>query len=276
MSTKSWMAALLSVMVMCLAVSCANRKPVPPVRETGRGAAEGITLEEAKLGGREVAGSADKVAEGKWYEKAGRPRILVLFNRRFAGDAELWRTDARFVLDARGGYTRRSTDKDKGEETATGGGQVVSRVQHRTDQSADLLPEAAAARAKSAFLKPLIAAKCTIVDPSVLDRIAQAETSRAEGHEHTRDPMNASTDAYLKAADWLIETVAVPSDRSRTPFFLNAKAVDLKTRSVLAYASTQDMVSLGQLPGTEDSRPKAVPVEDQAEWLVSALISQLD
>ena len=256
-----------------LLASCAREKLVRPASAIGPGGAEGLTAEQAGMEHRTVSGQDPNSGIDKWYAKAGRPRILTLFNRRFSGDEQKWRSNSRVVWTSHRGETERPAGQDPA--TVTEREKEILKGETRIQGPGAFIDPETAARLHASFQKPLIAAGCRLVDPAAVERIAQAAASKVEGPEGVRPAIDISTDAFLKEADWIIEVIPIPSRVPANPLFLSAKVVELKSRRILALASTREMIRKPRLPGAVKAGVKRVPVEDQSSWLVEELSRQL-
>ena len=266
------MPALL--MAAGILVSCVRERAIGPAATRSPRGAEGIREEPVKAAQESVAvGTEHGGFDASWYERAKRPRILVVVNRRFAGDASLWRADTRLVLSTRGGKTVRIGETPKADLKTLRAQQEI-QTERRTDSSVGLFPESMSDRLRAALMRQFLAAGCAMVDPDVAERIAQAAASHAEGAEAGRQAIDVSTEAFLKDADWIIEAVTLPSRYSDMPYFISAKVVDLQSRRVLAVQSTLDMPRRLPLAGTNQPL-QVTEIEEQADWLAGALSRQL-
>ncbi len=85
-----------------------------------------------------------------------------------------------------------------------------------------------------------------LVDAAVVSRLAQANADKVRHAETPVEALNIAADAFATEADWVLEVAGIPG---RTPL-LAAKMVDLKSRSLLAVASSDELEpGGGSLPG---------------------------
>ncbi len=267
---------LMAVAAAC-ATSCSREHPSPmavqavPLPAAGP---TGITLEQARLGSRAPeARSSAGVADAQWYKAAGEPRILILVNRRFATDSELWRADQRVVMETSKGsslriindYEQHDTERERTER----------RTEKRADSAGDFLPAEMAAGLREGLITPFLMAGCRVIDPDAVERIAQATASREQGASSGRSQADVSADAVRKESDWIMEAAVFPASTEGMPYIIAAKVVDLKTGRVMAYATTRELGLASRLPGTERSAGAKMPPEEQGRWLAREISLKL-
>lgn len=241
--------------------------PVAPVQT-------GLTMEQTRLEGRLVDDRlADDAFDARWYEAAGRPRMLVLVNRRFAADSESWRADARVVMETTKGSTLKITNDYEQHDTERE--RKECRAEGRADTAGDSLPAGSAAGLREGLIAPFLRAGCLLIDPDAVERIGMAVASREQGAIGERRPADVSAEAVRKEADWIIEAAAFPDAERGAQPIVAAKVVDLRNGTILAYATTREIQAASRLAGADNAASRGMPVEGQGRWLARELSRQL-
>lgn len=258
--------------VLCSAgslLSCVHVRPVDSATDVDAHRVEGVSLEDASLPHQVPNTDSDALGVSPdWYEALDRPRILVLINRRFAGDSQKWRADGRVVVELEGVQGHAG-----GGAWTTRRGRVVVKEDQRQRVGATLLTPLDESEIRSGLVGPLVKAGAIIVDADAVDRISESLASRTDSKDSLRSADDLAAQAYLKEADWILEVIAVPADSRVERFILLGKIMDLSSRSLLAVASAVDAGGGGLLPGAEPL-PRGLSAREQAAWLLRDLIGQ--
>jgi len=212
-------------------------QPVPPVPPPQR--SDNVTVPVAKDNPFKSREDLTR-AFASSYQRSGRPRLALYWNRQLTDTLDEWYGTTRIVVsnqhDAQmSGNVNSPALSGSADLNVSGSSQTTIEAQRRVrdPNSSRLQPsEAWEWQFQDGFLAPFLAAGAIVVDRATIVRIAGAE---AKGS--TAPTIEAK--ALQGLADFLMEILVSPQSQSTLGYELRARVIEVKTGRIVAYVNSR-------------------------------------
>jgi hypothetical protein len=199
------------------------------------------------------------------YQKKGRPKIALFWNRELSDRVTSWEVDQRDSISQTGsvnlqGNIVQQTDAPEGEKSefystpldtsVDGKGKVSAyREFRREDGPRYGMGELFNSEFGSGFMQPFFDAAVQVVDRAAIIRLQDRETVSDGSAGYQPDRQRLETSALLGYSDFLAEVVMLPDDRTETGFSFRVTVKEVSTGIMVAMFKSEGT------PPREDSAP---------------------
>lgn len=205
-------------------------EPPPPVAAPQR---DGEVMERAKRPSDAAFGQrADLVANfASAYARNGRPKLALFWNRQLSDTLNEWYSDTRIVNRS----DSSSTMSGELNLNQTGSAQNTTAIERRvTDPRRVSTSESFEWEFQDGFLAPFLEAGVTVLDRAAIMRLTGVDM--AGSGERT-----VETRALQGKADYLMEVLVSPNQRSSVGYELRARILDVKTGAIVAMVNSKSL-----------------------------------
>lgn len=189
------------------------------------------------------------------YAAAGSPRVAILYNQTFSHQIQSWTMESKNVfqefsgvnVEASGASVTATDSTMGGGITASQGASSVTGAKIDRAESFNEYRGASGRRGFSSeyaqwtfeegFTKPFLAAGVKVVDASLIMQTTGRNEGAAADKQHISD-VNLNVGAIKEHADWVVEVLMVPDNRSGAGYLFRATIKRLADGQVLGTAMT--------------------------------------
>lgn len=189
------------------------------------------------------------------YERNGKPRLALFWNRQLSDALSEWYAPARVI------NTETTNSTMSGDITLnqSGNAQVTSEIQQRVrDQRRGQTPETFEWEFQDGFLAPFLEAGVQVIDRSAMMRLTGADLQGTG--EHT-----VETRALQGKADYLMEVLVGANWKSSTGYELRTRILEIRTGRIIAYVNSKGLKSWNPAKEIIATNTGFVDLEDSEE-----------
>ena len=234
--------------------------PVPPPQRS-----EGVAVPAQR---EDVFKARDQMVQdfAAAYQRVGRPRLALYWNRQLTEALNDWYSDSRTLVtrNQEGSLSGNlSSDRLSGDLRLNqqGSDQTSIEVQRRTTTPPNRLQpsESWEWQFQEGFLQPFLKSGATVVDRTAITRIMGAMTKGVS-------EMTVETMALQGYADFLMEILVAPQGQSTTGYELRARILDVKTGRIVSYVNSRGLRDWNQpKPAIATNRGFELPEDEDDE-----------
>lgn len=226
------LAALLPVTVSAQSVGGAvpPYEPPPPAAAPQR---DGEVMERAKRTSDAAFGQKSDMAAdfAAAYARNGKPKLALFWNRQLSDTLNEWYSDVRIV-------NRTDTNSTmSGELTLnqSGSQQNTTAIEKRvTDPRRVSTSESFEWEFQDGFLAPFLEAGVTVLDRAAIMRLTGVDMAGT-------GERSVETRALQGKADYLMEVLVSPNQRSTVGYELRARILDVRTGAIVAMVNSKNL-----------------------------------
>lgn len=205
-------------------------EPPPPAAAPQR---DGEVMERAKRSGDAAFGQkADMVANfASAYARNGKPKLALFWNRQLSDTLNEWYSDTR-IVNRTDNNSAMSGELNLNQSGST---QNTTAIERRvTDPRRVSTSESFEWEFQDGFLAPFLEAGVTVLDRAAIMRLTGVDM--AGSGERT-----VETRALQGKADYLMEVLVAPNQRSTVGYELRARILDVKTGAIVAMVNSKSL-----------------------------------